>query len=227
MALTYPLALPAAGASRQTFEPKRVDYLSPETGGRLGAMSAGVPLWYGKWTLGNQGAARSDEWSAFVDALDGPARYFLGRDTARPYPLAYQDTQLQGLSRAGGGAFDGSATAWARASTADGQSLLELEGLPAGLVLSRRDYVGFRWETEGEDRRALVRLVAPAVAAGDGTVTLTVRPAVHTIVPAEAIAHLDEPACLMKLIPSETQLGDMDRRLSLSGTVAGLQDLQP
>lgn len=225
MVLSFPLALPAAGAARQTFELKRVDYLSPETGGRLGAMSGGVPLWYGRWTLGNLGPVRSDEWSAFVDALEGPSRLFLGRDTARPFPLAYLDSQLEGLSRAGGGSFNGAATAWARASTADGQSLLELEGLPAGLVLSRRDYVGFRWETGGEDRRAMVRVVAPAVASGAGEVTLSVRPAVHAIVPEGAVAHFDEPACLMRLIPGETQLGDIDRRRSLSGTIAGLQDL--
>jgi len=226
---TYPLAMPAAGPGSISFEPKRVDFLSPQAKGRLQGVSAGVPLWLGRYTLGNSlGETRSDDWRAFVDLLDGPGRYFLGRDYRRPYPRAYLNTQLAGLTRAGGGAFDGSATSWSQTITADKQSLLQLNGLPAGLVLSKGDYVGFRWTTGGEDRRHLVRLAEAAVANGGGVVSgVAIRPAIHTVVPVGAIAHLDNPACLMKLVPNETNLGDVDRRGSLSGVVVGLQDLAP
>lgn len=226
---TFPLAMPAAGPGSMAFELKRVDFLSPAAGGRIQGVAAGVPLWLGRYTLGGAlGARRSDEWRAFVDLLDGPSRYFLGRDYRRPFPLAYLDSQFAGLTRAGGGPFDGSATTWSQTLTSDKQPLLDLEGLPAGLVLSRGDYVGFRWTTGGEDRRHLVRLAEPAVADGSGVAAaLAVRPAVHTVVPSTAVAHLDNPACLMKLVPNETNLGEIDRRGSLSGVVVGLQDLQP
>jgi hypothetical protein len=224
----FPLAMPDAGPGAMTFELKRVDFLSPNAGGRLNGVSAGVPLWYGRFTLGESlGPARSAIWSAFVDRLDGPGRYFLGRDYRRPYPLAYINTELAGLSRAGGGAFDGSASTWARATSAEGEPQLVLTGLPANMVLSERDYVGFKWTTGGEARRALVRIAVATQASAGGGVTLTIRPAIHTLVPVDAVAHFDKPACLMKLIPGETEIGDVNTRGSLSGVVAGLQDLQP
>ena len=226
---TYPLEMPAAGPGAMTFELKRVDFLSPQASARVSGVSAGFPLWSARYDLGGSiGRIRSDAWRAFVDLLDGPGRYFLGRDYQRPFPLAYLQDGFAGLTRAGGGAFNGSATDWSQAITADNQPLLELQGLPAGLVLSVGDYVGFRWLAGGEDRRHLVRLAASAVASAAGVASnLEFRPAVHSVVPADAIAHLDRPACLMKLVPGETNLGARDRRGSLSGVVAGIQDLQP
>lgn len=224
---TYPLPMPDAGPASLTFDPKRVDYISPKAGGRLNGVSAGVPLWYGRWELGgSMGPRRSDTWQAFVDMLDGPRRYFLGRDHHRPYPLAYMDTEMAGLVRASGGSFDGSASTWSQTITADEQPLLSLGGLPSGFVVSVGDYIGFRWQTGGEDRRHLVRAQQAAVAGSGGTIVgLVIRPAVHTVVPINAVAHFDEPACLMKLLPDETDLGSKDRRGSLSGVVAGIQDL--
>lgn len=223
---TFPLAMPGSGPGAMTFELKRVDRLSPQARGRVSSVASGWPLWYGRYSLGKSiGAKNSADWRALVDRLDGSARYFLGRDYRRPYPLAYLETQLAGLSRAGGGAFDGSASAWSRATSSEGEPQLVLAGLPANMALSLGDYVGFRWTTGGEDRRALVRVSAPAQATGEGWATLIVRPAVHLVVPPGAVAHFDNPACLMKLIPGETELGDVDRAGSIAGTVAGIQDL--
>lgn len=225
---TPPLAMPAAGPGALTFELKRVDRLSPSAGGRVASVASGWPLWYGRYTLGKGvGAKNSAEWRAFVDRLDGSGRYFLGRDYRRPYPLAYLDTQLAGLARAGGGAFDGSASSWSRAVDANGEPALNLTGLPANMILSLGDYVGFRWTTSGEERRALVRISAAAQASSGGVAALIVRPAVHLVVPSGAIAHFDNPACLMRSIPGETELGDVDRNGSITGVIAGLQDLRP
>ncbi|PHY20930.1 hypothetical protein [Caulobacter sp. BP25] len=227
MAITFPRAMPAASPARQAFEIKRADFLSPEAGGRLGAISNGFPLWYAKWTLGAGGRASSDEWRAFVDSLQGPKRLLIGRDYSRPYPLAYQVGEFAGLSRAGGGAFDGAATSWAASVSINGPNLVQLTGLPAGFVLSIADYVGFRWTTGGEARRAMVRTIEGAMANGAGVLQVAIEPGVPEAVPSNAIAHLDEPGCLMRLIPSETQLGDMDRTQSISGAVAALQDILP
>lgn len=227
MAITFPRAMPAASPGKETFELKRADFLSPEAGGRLGAMSNGTPLWYARWTLGNGGQLASSEWRAFVDSLQGPKRLFIGKDFGRPFPLAYQDSEFQGLVRAGGGAFDGAASTWSRSEAADGQVQLQLTGLPTGFAFSFGDYVGFRWTTGGQARRAMVRLYDAAVANGSGVAVLSIEPDVPEAVPVNAVAHLDEPGCLMRLIPSETQLGEKDRRLVVSGVVAGLQDILP
>lgn len=227
MTIVFPRPMPAAGAARQVFELKRMDYLSPESGGRLGAMAGGVPLWYAKWTLGQGGPRRADEWRAFVDSLDGPGRLFIGEDLSRPYPLAYPGG-FAGQVRAGGGAFDGAAAVWSRHLADDGQPLASFNGLPAFFQVARGDYVGFRWATGGEARRALVRFVEPVVASETGWISLAaVRPAIPMAVPSDAVAHFDRPGCLMRLIPSETQVGEMDRRLAAAVTVAGLQDILP
>lgn len=225
--MTYVLDMPEVGPSSITFEQRRVDLISPRAGGRVNSVSVGWPLWYGRYTLGRGlGPRRSDAWRAFVDRLDGSAGYFLGRDYRRPYPLAYLETGFEGVFRgAGSTPFDGAATTWSRATNVDGEPLVNLEGLPGAMPLNQGDYLGFKWTTGGYDRRALVRIVEGTEAANWGAATVVVRPAVHLIVPPGAIAHFDNPACLMKSIPGETSLGDIDRRGSIAGTVAGIQDL--
>ncbi|MES3152951.1 hypothetical protein [Sphingomonas faeni] len=221
-----PLEQPEAGQAQQTFELQRVDFLSPEAGGRIGAVSAGNPLWVAAWQLGKIGAAKSDLWRAWLLRMRGSQRSFLGRDIARPFPLAYVGG-FAGMTRAGGGAFGGAASTWSQVIDGDGSAQLTLTGLPSGFQGSVGDYVGFRWGV-GDARRALVRLVLPASANAGGTATFIVEPPVPTlVVPASAIAHLDRPACVMKLLPGESELGPIDRRLSvMSGKISAVQDLR-
>lgn len=227
MSITFPRPMPEAGAAREVFELRRRDFLSPETGGRVGSIAVGPPVWTAEWSLGQGGPRRADEWVAFVDSLDGSSRLFVGRDLSRPYPLAYQDTQLGGLTRAAGGAFNGAASAWSIDTDAAGAPILVLAGLPANFKLSRRDYVGFRWTTEGVERRALVRLVDDYTGTGEGYGLLPIRPAVPSVVPPTAVAHFDLPGCLMRLIPERTTIGAKDRRLAPAVTVAAVQELLP
>ena len=98
-------------------------------------------------------------------------------------------------------------------------------------MLAPIDYVGFKWDADGSaagtyDRRALVRVLESAIAAADGSATVTIEPALPDWVPGSAVAHLDRPACLMKLT-SETQVADVDRRQRIKGTkIAGQQVLR-
>ena len=220
-----PLELPATGASLQAFEPQRNDFISPEAGGRVASVSAGVPLWLGVWQLGKIGSALSDAWRAALLRQRGSQRLFVGRDRARLYPLAYA-AGFGGMVRADGGVFNGSATAWSQTIDADGNALLTLAGQPAGLQLTFGDYCDFRWSDTG---RALVRAVMPATADGSGQITVMVEPPVPTlVVPAGAVAHLDQPGCLMRLVPGEQDLGPIDRRLSVTGgKITGIQELRP
>jgi hypothetical protein len=227
-----PIEGPTKGAAGQEFEAERVDFTAPEAGGALGGVQAGFPRWQATWTLGKMGQLASDEWRAFFAELRGAQRPFLGRDLARPFPLAYVHCGFTRMTKVGGAPFLGAADDWSVSIDDEGYCLLTLEGVPAGLVLSKIDYVGFKWDAAGAEpgsygRRALVRLIRPAVADGSGNVILVVEPPVPGLVPADAIAHLDRPACVMKRSP-ESKLGAIDRSLAVkSGTLVALEDLRP
>lgn len=222
MALTFPRPLPATGAASEYFEPERVDYVSPEAGGRIGGVSAGFPLWRGVWTLGRTMSLQtSEEWRALVASLRGAQRTFYGGDYGRPLPLAYPNG-FTGLTRAGGGAFAGAASSWSVNGTRD---VPVLNGMPAAFSLSLGDYIMWRWETGGEQRRSLHRSVEAATASGAGVLTVTVEPPLPTLIPGAAVADLLNPVCIMKAVPGETKIGAKDRNRKVDGQVVGLQEL--
>lgn len=226
-----PFDMPESGAARQEFEPQRIDYAAPEAGGRVGGVQAGFPLWLGIWTLGRVGEARSDEWRAWMARLRGQMRRFYGRDLRRPYPKAHI-TGFAGMTRAGGGAFPGSALTWSETINSDDDSRVTLTGLPVGLILSKGDYIGFKWDAAGEaaasyHRRALVRVVVGSTASGAGSITVTSEPPIPTVVPVGAVAHLDRPCCVMTQITDQSKLEAIDRSGGIrGGSVVAIQDLR-
>jgi hypothetical protein len=227
-----PTEMPGSGAALQEFEPQRVDFSAAEASGRVGGVQAGFPLWLGIWTIGRIGSDRSDQWRAWLVGQRGQQRRFYGRDLARPYPKAHI-AGFAGMTRAGGGAFSGSATSWSEAIDSNDDSRITLNGLPAGLILSIGDYIGYKWDAAGASagtyhRRALQRVTVGGTASGAGIATVTAEPPLSIVVPGTAIAHLDRPACVMTLISDQTKLDAIDRRLAVrGGTVAGIQDLRP
>lgn len=222
MTLTFPRPMPAGGVDSQAFRIARSDFQSPTLNGGGGGVTAGFPRWRTELTLANTTADETEDWIAFLDSLRGSQRLFLARDLTRPFPKAHPEG-FAGMTRAGGGAFDGAADGWSVNTEGD---VLGLTGLPAGLVLGLKDYVGFRWTTGGDARRALVRVVEPATANGSGAISgLTVEPAVPSIVPEGATAFLNEPDCLMRIVTEETSMGEIDTLHSGGGSVVGLQEL--
>lgn len=231
--MTLPIAMPSSGIALQSFEPEWVTYESPAAGGRLDAIAAGTPLWTAVWQTGRMGEARSDAIRAFKARLRGSTRTFLARDLARPFPAAFPGG-FAALTRAAGGAFNGAATAWSQTIGSDGEATVRLYGLPASFPLSVGDYIGWKWDAAGSpagsyDRRALVRVVTPATGNGSGVIDVLVEPPLDTlVVPVGAIAHLDNPCCVMRLINSESKLGPVDRRKAITnGTLTAVQDLRP
>lgn len=228
------LEMPELGIATQEFEIERVDAIAPERGGRVGGVTLGVPLWRAKWGLSRTLTRdASDEWRAFVARLRGSQRAFIGRDRDRLYPRAYPQGFAQ-MTLPGGGPFTGAASSWSQTIDADGDAEILVGGLPSGLILSRGDYLGFRWDADGSlagtfDRQTMVRLVEPVTVAGDGSVTARVEPPLPVpAVPPTAEAHLDRPGCLMKLVPGETSLAALDRRQKIAGgTIGSVQDLRP
>lgn len=215
------LEMPTSGMALQEFEIARVDYSAPEQGGRVGGVQAGEPLWMASWSIGRIGAAKSDELRAWLARMRGSQRRFYGRDLARPFPKAHID------GFAGMGGFTGTASSWSETINGDGESRVTLNGVPASLVLSYGDYIDFRWTTASEARRALVRVVVGAAAIGS-SITVTSEPPVPTLVPGAAVAHLDNPGCIMVLMSDKTKLDGVDRRLAVrGGSVVAIQDLRP
>lgn len=214
---------PPTGVAAEHFEIERVDFQSPTTDGRATGVTAGFPLWRARWTISDRvSQATSEEWRAFVSRCRGVQIPWYAGDRGRPFPLSAPGG-FAGMTRAAGGAFDGTATAWSVNADRD---LPGLTGLPAGFVLSIGDYLMWRWTTSTEPRRSLHRLVEATAADGTGAATLRVEPPLPTLIPAGAVADLANPVCIMKLDPAETRLGEKSRNLRTSGVVAGLQDLR-
>jgi len=220
--MTYPV-MPAYAAS-EYFEPEWVDFQSPTADGRVGGVAVGPPLWRGRWSLSRKMSLEaSEQWRAFVSRIRGAQLPFFARDLARPWPLKYPNG-FGGMTRAGGGAFDGTATSWSVNVTRDTATPT---GLPAALALSVGDYAMWRWTTSGEPRRALARVIDAATANGSGVVALRIEPPLPAFVPSGAVMDFAEPCCVMKRVTAEGRLGSKDRTLKVDGEFQAIQDLRP
>ncbi|WP_311269745.1 hypothetical protein [Sphingobium sp. WCS2017Hpa-17] len=220
--------LPEIGQIECEFEIKRVQYLWSETSGRMGAVEAGEPRWTLAISHNSMSFEKADILRAWVRRRRLSQRTFYGRDTWRKFPLSYPGG-FAGMTRAGGGAFAGAASSWTQAIDADGDCTVTLNGLPAGFVLKTGDYIGFKWDDAtlaagNYRRRAIVSAVADAVASGAGVLAAIVEPVVPRVVPAGAVAHLDNPCCLMKLT-SETKLAGNEPGNAKSGMIISAAQL--
>lgn len=223
-----------SGIARVTFQIERVDYAAPEASGRQGGVQAGWPLWAARYEIDRSDPDSADLWQAFFDRMRGRIRRFYAIDPKRRLPKLYR-FGFGGLVRAGTAtAFDGTATSWSQSIDTNGNALMTLNGLPAGLVLSVGDMIGLRWDAAGMGagnmmRRTIARAVLPATATGAGQAQVTIEPPINTaLVPAGAIAHLNDPAAVMQLVPEDSQLGPVGTGGILSGaSITAIQDLRP
>lgn len=230
MILTLPET--RVGIPRVFFEPERVDFAAPEASGRQGGVQAGWPLWAARFELDRNDPQGAAEWRAFFARLRGRIRRFYCWDPSRTFPLAYPNG-FTGMTRAGGGQFKGDATSWSQTITSTGDAHLTLNGLPAAFPIAVGDYIGFKWALPGAEagifeRRTVARAVLPATATAGGQALVNVEPPLNTaLVPAGAIAHLDNPRCVMQLVPEQSSLGSITNGAWMSGgTVLAIQDLR-
>ena len=218
----YPREMPDHGASSISFEPQRVDYLSPETGGRIGAVAAGWPLWRMRLSLNNMAERDADIWRAWLANQRGGGRPFIAWDLARELPRLHRDGVPIGTAPTG----------WSQTIDSEGDAQLTLAGFVLPVMLTVGDYVGFKWDSAGAPegsygRRALVRVTKGATADAEGNMTVAIDPPVPTIVPPGAQAHLDRPACLMRLVTGSTQFGEqlVGGYTAQGGVIEAAQDL--
>jgi hypothetical protein len=215
MSLTFPRLMPTVGAMGLSFEPERVDYLSPEAGGRLGAMTAGFPRWTMRISLSAMLPADADVWRAWLAVQRGPARPFYAYDIDRQVPAAY----------VAGGSFAGTPSGWSQAIDGNGVAVLTLTGLLAGQKVSLNDYIGLAWPSA---RRALTRAAEPAVANGAGAATFAVEPPIPPVVPLTAAATLVQATCVMRLVTGETKLAEVGLGgiMGAGGTISAAEDFR-
>ncbi|WP_425087766.1 hypothetical protein [Stappia sp.] len=139
--------------------------------------------------------AQIDEADAFFTQASKGGNVFACHDPFRPRPRAYGSSPLSG-TKAGGGAFDGSA----ELDTVTSSTEIVVSGLPAGFALNRGCLVEVN---KSSTVRSLHRVMADATANGSGVVTLTIDFPLDTGVftAANSTIQFEKPSCLMMVDP--------------------------
>ncbi|WP_048648943.1 hypothetical protein [Nitratireductor soli] len=183
--------------SFRPFSPVLVDRME---GRRTETLRRPTNWWIASWRtvqLTAEELGRMDAWSTV--ASDGAL--FRAFDVRRPRPMAEDTGQPLSGARAGGGAFDGTATIIEIG--ADRRSVT-IGGLPANFQLKASDYVELRMSA------LLVSLhwaVADVQASAAGVAVLPIRYGIDAAFTTAATVNFEKPACLMQLDPSSYESG--------------------
>lgn len=169
--------------------------------------------WY--WTLKLTGRARKVAGFGQMDVFSMMAgdngEVFVAYNVFRPRPIKFGGCAPLGGTRAGGGAFDGTATLTARTAFS-----ATVSGLPAGFPLSAGDYVEFRMSPT---KRSLHMITADATANGSGVVTIAFKYALDLQhFTTAAVVNFEKPSCIMQIDPGSYSGGGPKRLPTLSFT---------
>ncbi|MHB2265655.1 hypothetical protein [Aliihoeflea sp. PC F10.4] len=182
--------LPDIGWEDVRFDPVQPRNASRMEGRRTEAQTFGTPYWvasYGATFLKPHQYGLMD---AFMMRAGDGQEVFRAHDPLRPRPVHYI-LPLSG-TRAGGGAFDGTATITARTATS-----LTISGLPAAFRFRAGDYVEVR---KSASLISLHRIMADATANGSGVVTLSIRyPLDLQTFTLPLTANFEKASCLMQI----------------------------
>jgi hypothetical protein len=222
MAITYPRAFPALFVGAHRFTLQRTDLVAPETSGAAPGVTFGVPIWTAEYEAAGLTDAQAADWQAWMLSLRGSQGTFYASDLRRLAPRAYP-SGVTGLTRAGGGAFDGTATSWSVNTPKD---VLTLNGLPASYQATAGDYVGFQWGS-GNVKRHAVRFVESATANGSGVLVAAIEPALPLAVSGSATARLDQHGVVMRMVPGASEDGASEPFGEWGAKIMAIQDLRP
>lgn len=201
--ITYPRALPFTRFSSIEFEPETQSITNATDGGEITSTQIAPTRWRARYETETIDDAAAGIWRAWLASLRGTGRTFYGFDPRFIYPLAYRKSTFLGLTRHGGGSFDGTASSF---SINVNRDVITLNGLPTSFVLAPGDYVGLSWSTS---KRSLHRVIEGGTAAA-GVLAVTVEPIIDPrIVPASGVtASLYMPNCVMVATSIETPRTD-------------------
>lgn len=139
--------------------------------------------------------AQIDEADAFFTQASKGGNVFVCHDYSRPRPRAYGSSPLSG-TKAGGGAFDGSAVL----QTVTSSTEIVVSGLPAAFAFNRGCLIEVN---KSSTVRSLHRVMADAAANGSGVATLSIDFPLNTSVftAGNSTIQLEKPSCLMMVDP--------------------------
>lgn len=180
--------LPFENAS---FDPLYQQTKAPLRGGLVQVANIGTELWKISFKTHAMEYEDALDYAAWLHSLRGGARLFKAWHPLLAYPINYPDG-FAGMTRAGGGAFDGTCTLTAIGGSRD---TITLSTLPAAYVFKRGDMVSFPMGSS----QTLHRVVASATADGTGDATLTVEPTIPLAATTSVTAVLVKPWCLAVL----------------------------
>lgn len=192
--MTRLIALPTIDWHEVTLKPHAPALVDRMEGRRTETVRQGTTWWTGSWQsvqLSREDLGRIDAWH--MDASDGAV--FRAHDVLRPRPLAHDNGQPLSGTRAIGGAFDGTASLNAIASSRRGATVA---GLPANFQLLAGDYIEFRMSA------ALVSLhmvTADVKAGSNGVAVVAFRYELDAAFTVASTVNLEKPACLMQIDP--------------------------
>ena len=194
MSITFPRDLPAVGfTAGSKFELERREVRSTTRGGQPQAVEIASPLWVMKFRTIPLSETDGEIVSAWLDSLRGGAKTFKAYNPVRQFPLL-NPSGFGGLTRAGGGTFDGTATLAAVASTLDS---ITLSTLPSTFKISIGDMMSIGYAS---GRRTLHKALE-AVTASGGVASFAIEPVLFPggpIATAGAVT-LAQPWCLATL----------------------------
>jgi hypothetical protein len=145
---------------------------------------------------------------AWFHSMRGGIYNFLAHDAARPFPSNYP-SGFGSMTRAGGGAFDGTATVTAVTATT-----IALSTLPANFVFKAADYISL----VKSGKYSLHQIMEAVTGNGSGVATVTVEPPIVTSIFAtpSLTANLAQPLGLFVADPRSWQGDPTARRAACS-----------
>lgn len=190
------LTLPGISGWREvTFDPVQPRSINRMLGRRTEGQTFGSPFWRASYTPVWLDRADFGKMDAFMMRAGDGGEVFRAYDPFRPRPIAMDTGAALSGTRAGGGAFDGTATLDAITSATE----IVLAGLPAGFIFGPGDYVEIR---ESEMVTSLHRVMEAATADGAGEAALSIKYPLDTQhFTTDAVVHLEKPSCLMQIEP--------------------------
>lgn len=199
MALSFPRNLPGGVPIYCTaFDLDVVGDLSATNAGDPLIVQNGPSIWKASFTTPELRGANFRAMEAWLLSVKSPPQPFWSPDLRAKYPRAYQGG-FGSLTRAGGGAFDGTCTV----SSVGGDGVtLGLSTLPVGFGLGPGDPLCFDYDNGGFTRRAYHRVVSgAAVANGSGVISVEVRPVLTASLSNGTAVTLLQPKAKFLLVP--------------------------